>query len=181
LLLVAFHGGRGDLVLVWEVNMAKATHTETDDEFGGDLPTGEALDSFVLRIEAMDLERAEHNARRVELFEEAKQAGLVPAILRQIVAERKLEPELRNWRYQLLDAYRRALGMLADTPLGEAAMRQAAGETTGEFVHRMHTAEKPRPFAEQTVHEPQRLRGRRPRKNPIEAAREHLGEPVGTA
>jgi uncharacterized protein (UPF0335 family) len=137
--------------------MAKATHTET-----GDLPTSEALTRFVQRIEALDEERAEHNATRRECYDDAKLAGLVPAILRQIVAERKLDAEIRNYQYALLDAYRRKLGLLADTPLGEAAMK--AEEDKVVEIRKP----RPRPFSEQTIHDPARPRGR-PRKSPAEA------------
>jgi len=96
-----------------------------------------------------------------------------------------MEEPARHSRYALLDSYRRALGMLAGTPLGDAAMDRAEAETGSarpEGVSRR--GRKPRSFAEQPVHQP-RPRGR-PRKGANEAladARLHLGEeePAGTA
>jgi hypothetical protein len=67
---------------------------------------------------------------------------------------------VRADRYALLEAYRRALGMLADTPLGEAALQRAGNG--GE-----HVMAKPRPFSEQPVHPARRGRGR-PRKDHFE-------------
>jgi len=132
----------------------------------------EALARYVDRLEGLDVERQQLNSRIRVVYDEAKEAGFQPQILRQIVRERKLEPEVRRDQYALLDAYRRALGMLADTPLGEAAMR-----TAGNGTAHIMAAERPRPFAEQTVHEPRR-RGR-PRKDFAETAREFFGgEPV---
>jgi uncharacterized protein (UPF0335 family) len=144
------------------------THTGTAGDFVGVI-NGEALERFVLRIEALDEERAEHNATRREVYDQAKEAGLVPAILRQIVKERKLDAEIRNFQYALLDAYRRKLGLLADLPLGEAAMKREEAKVA--------EIRKPRPFAEQTVHDPARPRGH-PRKTPEQAftdAQAHLG------
>jgi hypothetical protein len=65
------------------------------------------------------------------------------------VREYRTDAEPRQSRYALLDAYRQALGMLSDTPLGEAAMRSAEA---GDIPIR-----RPRPFAEQPM---KRGRGR---------------------
>src|SRR5215472_755676 len=89
----------------------------------------EALQRFVRQIEELQGERAGVNERMGDVYEAAKAAGFVPAILREIVRERKLEDKVRQDRYALLEAYRRALGMLADTPLGEAALRKVGGDT----------------------------------------------------
>ena len=93
-----------------------------DNRFGG-VVNNEALGRYVERIETLHHERKSLNDDIREVYSEAKEAGLVPAILRQIVRERRLDDEVRHDQYALLDTYRRALGMLADTPLGEAALR----------------------------------------------------------
>jgi uncharacterized protein (UPF0335 family) len=147
--------------------MATRLNTEIPDKFGGAI-NDEALARYVNRIEALHNDRADINEAVQAVYEEARQAGFQPPILRQVLKERKLDPEVRADQYALLDAYRRALGMLADTPLGEAAMRRA--ETTTP-----PTRQKPKKtFAEQPVG---RRRGR-PRKTAGEAingARAHLG------
>jgi uncharacterized protein (UPF0335 family) len=120
-----------------------------------------ALRSYAQRIENLHDDRDAVNGDIREVYAEAKEAGFDTTILREIVRERRMEPEARKSRYQLLDEYRHALGMLVDTPLGEAAIEAAA---------------KPKPFAEQPV---KRTRGR-PRKSSavddaLAAARAHLG------
>ena len=42
------------------------------------------------------------------------------------IRERRMDKDDLDEQESLLDIYRRALGMLADTPLGEAAIRDAA-------------------------------------------------------
>jgi uncharacterized protein (UPF0335 family) len=117
----------------------------------------EALTGFVERIEELHDQRSVLNETIRAVYEHAKDAGLVPVILRQIVRERQLDGDVRNEQHALLDAYRRALGMLAATPLGEAAMHRAASQVIP----------MPRAFAEQPVHDPARPRGR-PRKTAAE-------------
>jgi uncharacterized protein (UPF0335 family) len=125
---------------------------------------GSALRSYSVRIESLHDDRDALNADIREVYKEAKEAGFDTTILREIVRERRMDPAARQSRYQLLDEYRHALGMLADLPLGEAAIATA-------------TVDKPKPFAEQPV---KRGRGR-PRKKVDEAlaaARQHLsGDP----
>ena len=113
-----------------------------------DAPTGGAIDRnalsrYVERITALLDERDVLTSDIKEVYEEAKESGFVTKILRAIVRESRLEPEVRNDQYVLMTAYRSALGLLADTPLGEAAMRAAAKKpgrprkksTDGEVLH----------------------------------------------
>ena len=85
--------------------------------------------------------------------------------MRRIVAERRLDPDTRAEQYATLDCYRRSLGMLADLPLGQAAMKAAgAGDDDPVFASPTDTRAWPRrTFAEQPVGG-KRRRGR-PRKN----------------
>ena len=152
--------------------MAKGTQTQdgTASRFIGPI-NNEALARFVEKIEGLQRTRKEVNASMTATYEEAKAAGFVPAILREIISERKLDDEVRQDRYALLEAYRKALGMLADTPLGEAAMQRAANVSAASEAaaarHNGKTATKPKPFAEQPITQPgetkKRSRGR-PRK-----------------
>jgi uncharacterized protein (UPF0335 family) len=111
-----------------------------------------ALTTYAERVERLHKERDDINTDIREVYAEAKDAGFDTTILREIVRERRMDPEARHSRYALLDAYRQALGMLSDTPLGEAALQRADAEPMP----------RPRPFAEQPI---KRGRGR-PKKNP---------------
>ena len=99
----------------------------------------DALTRYVDRVLVLHNERKTINTDISEVYEEAKSAGFVTKIIRQIVREKQMDAEERSDHYDLLDTYRHALGMLADTPLGEAAI---------------DAMERPRPFAEQPVHRP---------------------------
>jgi len=163
--------------------MAKTLRSEIPDQFGGVI-NETALQRYVGRIEEKHNERNDLNEEIKEIYAEAKDAGFDTTILREIVRERQMEEPARHSRYALLDSYRRALGMLAGTPLGDAAMNRA------EAIHVAHPpagkrGRKPRSFAEQPVHQPRRPRGR-PRKDAgeaLQAARLHLGDDdaAGTA
>lgn len=131
----------------------------------------QALSGFVEEIEHQFDERKIVTETLRGIYERAKAAGFVPEFLRQIVKERQMEAEDRRARYRTLDEYRRALGMLADLPLGEAAIRSANIAATEAS---RDARGKPKPFAEQPVHHPKR--GRAPRKVLFDA--EH---PQGTA
>lgn len=82
--------------------------------------------SIVERIEALEEERRGLAGDIKDIYAEAKSAGYDPKVLRAIVAERREDAEARAERLALLDTYRAALGMLAGTPLGEAAEARAA-------------------------------------------------------
>jgi uncharacterized protein (UPF0335 family) len=182
------------------------THTANGaDRFAGVI-NNQALQRHVDEIEDLIDERKGVNDRIKESYQRAKDAGFQTPILREIIRERKLEADVRADRYALLDAYRRALGMFAETPLGEAAMRRAAAEgdplqtdplkptptangadhSSTDHSSADHTASaaagptvnKPKKtFAEQPVHREKRGRGR-PRRDAVAAARLHLGDGV---
>jgi uncharacterized protein (UPF0335 family) len=158
------------------------TQTSTDGGRFAGVINNQALQRHVTEIEGLIDERSGVNARIKESYQRAKDAGFQTPILREIIRERKLEADVRADRYALLDAYRKALGLYAETPLGEAAMRRAAAEgdaLAGDPLKPTptkngadHTADWPKKtFAEQPMHPPQR-RGR-PRKDA--AAKLHLG------
>jgi hypothetical protein len=91
------------------------------------------------------------------VYKEAKDAGFDVTTVRAMVKELRMDGDARNAMYQLHDEYRRALGMLAGTPLGDAAEER-------ERVVAMPA----KTFAEQPVHTP-RPRGR-PRKDAAAAS-----------
>lgn len=49
-------------------------------------------------------------------------------IIRKVLAIRKKDAEQRDIEQTLIDTYMAALGMLSDTPLGQAAISRARGE-----------------------------------------------------
>jgi uncharacterized protein (UPF0335 family) len=131
--------------------MAENLSSEIPDKFGGAVDH-EALGRYVERIERLHDERDEITSGMKVVYEEAKIAGFVPKLIRQIVSERRMKEDDRHISYALLAEYRAALGMLADLPLGEAAL--AAAEAPPR--------PKPRAFADTPIHPPRRGR---PRKN----------------
>lgn len=80
------------------------------------------LKSFIERIERLNEERASIAADIKEVFAEAAGTGFHVKTMRQIVKLRKMEQADRIEQEELLDLYMRALGMLAGTPLGDAAV-----------------------------------------------------------
>lgn len=89
-------------------------------------PSEAQLRSFVERIERLEEEKAALAGDIREVYAEAKSEGYTPKIMRMLIAERRMNEADRQERDELLEVYRRALGMLSDTPLGEAALGRAA-------------------------------------------------------
>ena len=83
---------------------------------------GDRLKSFIERAEQLDEEKRALAADLKEVFAEARGAGFDVKIMRKIIAERRRDKDAVDEEQALLDVYRRALGMLADLPLGEAAV-----------------------------------------------------------
>ena len=127
-----------------------------------------ALRRYVDRVVKLHEERKDLNAAIGEVYDEAKEAGIVTKHLRTVVREVMMDREEREAQYHMLASYRSALGMLADTPLGEAAMHAAGDETSKDD-------------GGGTV---RTLRGGpgRPRKTPpTENGHHEIGEPLGAA
>ncbi|MET4238565.1 uncharacterized protein (UPF0335 family) [Bradyrhizobium sp. RT10b] len=101
------------------------TVTAPATEFASD-----QLRSIIERIERLEEEKKAISDDITDVYSEAKGNGYDVKALKTIVRERKQDPSDRAEHETILDVYRRALGMLADTPLGAAAM-QAATRTTG--------------------------------------------------
>lgn len=84
------------------------------------------LRSIVERVERLSEEKRAIAGDIKEIFQEAKSAGFNVSVLRQLIKDRAKDAgDLEEFEV-LLDTYRRALGMLADTPLGVAAIRAIA-------------------------------------------------------
>jgi uncharacterized protein (UPF0335 family) len=99
----------------------------------------ESLLHYVERIEDAAADRQAASDIMAGHYAAAKAAGYLPALVRQVVKERRIESSVRAGQYATLDSYRRELGLFADTPLGAAAV--AAWDRVGNNIVR------PRPFA----------------------------------
>lgn len=84
------------------------------------------LRSLIERIERLEEEKAALTGDIREVYAEAKGAGFDTKIMRQIIRERRMDAADRQEQETILDLYRQALGMLADLPLGQAALRSVA-------------------------------------------------------
>jgi uncharacterized protein (UPF0335 family) len=80
------------------------------------------LRSLVERIERLEAEKATLAGDIREVYAEAKANGFDTKILRKVISLRKKEAAEREEEQSMLDVYLAALGMLADTPLGQAAL-----------------------------------------------------------
>ena len=82
----------------------------------------ERLMSIVERIEKLEDERKLLQADIKDIYTEAKSAGFDTKVLRMVIANRKKDQAELEEQQALLETYMRALGQLADTPLGQAAL-----------------------------------------------------------
>ena len=82
----------------------------------------ERLMSIVERIEKLEDERKNLQADIKDIYTEAKSAGYDVKVLRMVIASRKKDQAEWEEQQALLETYMRALGQLADTPLGQAAL-----------------------------------------------------------
>ena len=87
--------------------------------------TNNQLKMIVERIEALEDDRAIIAEGIKDIYTEAKSNGFDPKILKQIVALRRKDAAKVAEEKVLLATYMDALGMLADTPLGQAAIERA--------------------------------------------------------
>jgi uncharacterized protein (UPF0335 family) len=82
------------------------------------------LKAIVERIERLEADKAAIAGDIKEVYSEAKANGFDTKILRKVIALRKKETAVREEEQSMLEVYMAALGMLADTPLGQAAMKR---------------------------------------------------------
>jgi uncharacterized protein (UPF0335 family) len=86
--------------------------------------TNNQLQLIVSRIERQEAERADIAESIKEIYLEAKLNGFDPKIIKKIIAMRKQDTDKRMREQALIDTYMAALGMLADLPLGQAAVER---------------------------------------------------------
>lgn len=85
------------------------------------------IKSIIERIERLEEERAATASDIRDIYAEAKGNGFDVKAMRAIVRLRKQDPNERREHEEILETYMHALGMLADTPLGQAAMERKFG------------------------------------------------------
>lgn len=95
----------------------------SDDENNGH-NSASHLRSIVERIERLDEEIKSLKADQKDIYAEAKSAGYDGPALRALIRMRAEDQTKRQTREALVETYMRALGMLADTPLGQAALER---------------------------------------------------------
>lgn len=98
--------------------MTKAGHNGVD---------GSHLRAFIERIEKLEEEKRAIADDIKDVYAEAKGTGFDAKMLRKIVAMRRMDADKRAEEEAILDLYMSALGMLADTPLGQAAIERVRG------------------------------------------------------
>ncbi|MCB9957034.1 MAG: DUF2312 domain-containing protein [Rhodospirillaceae bacterium] len=69
------------------------------------------LRSFIERIERLEEEKAALAADIKEVYGEAKGVGFDTKVMRQVIRLRKMEQADRREQEELLDLYKRAIGM----------------------------------------------------------------------
>lgn len=95
----------------------------------------DALRQFIERIERLEEEKRAVAADIKDVYFQAKSQGFNTKTMRKLIAERRVEEQEREEQEQLLDLYKAALGMLSDTPLGQAAVgRQIADPAVRESL-----------------------------------------------
>jgi uncharacterized protein (UPF0335 family) len=83
------------------------------------------LRAFVERVERLEEEKKALGDDIRDVYAEAKGNGYDVKALRAIVRLRKQDKDERAEHEAILETYMQALGMLADTPLGRAALDRA--------------------------------------------------------
>lgn len=83
------------------------------------------LAAFVERIERLEEEKVGIASDIRDVYAEAKSNGFDVKVLRKVIAIRKMDADKRAEHEALVETYMHALGMLADTPLGQAAISRA--------------------------------------------------------
>jgi uncharacterized protein (UPF0335 family) len=81
--------------------------------------------SIVERIECLEESKAEITSDISDIYAESKSQGFDVKALREIVRIRKQDANKRAEHETILETYKAALGMLADLPLGQAAIERA--------------------------------------------------------
>lgn len=84
------------------------------------------LKAFVERVERLEEEKAGIASDIRDVYAEAKSSGFDVKALREIVRWRKADQDKLREHKAIVETYAHALGMLFDTPLGQAAIERVA-------------------------------------------------------
>lgn len=87
--------------------------------------TNNQIKALVERIEKLEEEKAAIAEDIKEVYAEAKGNGFDPKIIKKVISLRKQDATKRKEEQALIATYMDALGMLATTPLGAAAIKSA--------------------------------------------------------
>lgn len=90
------------------------------------------ISSIVQRIERLEDEKSQIAEDIKEVYKEAKSNGFDPKIIKKVISLRKMDQHKRLEEQALIATYMDALGMLADTPLGRAAIKSISVKTDEE-------------------------------------------------
>lgn len=96
--------------------------------------TNNQITSIVQRIERLEDEKAQIAEEIKDVYKEAKGNGFDPKIIKKVVSLRKMDQSKRLEEQALIATYMDALGMLADTPLGRAALRSVTKTDEEDFA-----------------------------------------------
>ncbi len=92
--------------------------------------TNNQIKALVERIEKLEEEKAAIAEDIKEVYAEAKGSGFDPKIIKKVIALRKQDAQKLKEEQALLATYMDALGMLATTPLGAAAIKSATKKSS---------------------------------------------------
>ena len=90
------------------------------------------IKALVERIEKLEEEKANIGNDIKEVYLEAKSNGFDIKIIKKVISLRKQDSKKRAEEQAILAVYMDALGMLAGTPLGDAALARAKGKPDEE-------------------------------------------------
>jgi len=85
----------------------------TDSPVAG-IVTADQLRSFIERIENLETEKKALGEDIKEVYAEAKGEGFDTKVMRQVIRIRKMDEADLHEQEELIDVYKRALGMLPD-------------------------------------------------------------------
>lgn len=109
--------------------MADANEVQARTVFAKD-----QLKAIIDRIERLEEKKKSTSDDIRDVYAEAKGNGFDVKALRTIVRLRKMDADERKEQEAVLETYMHALGMLADTPLGQAAIKRAT-KPKGTALH----------------------------------------------
>lgn len=101
--------------------------------------TQNQLRQFIEQIERLEDEKKGLAEDIRDKFAEAKAIGFDVKAMREVLKLRRQPKTDRDEHQAIVDTYLHALGMLADTPLGEAAIKAATAEARPTPAERART------------------------------------------